>query len=179
MSSNCLWCQHASSTSWAQFLLYGCSDELHVGPGVEVLDVRTIWCCDKLTEVPRNDPRPSICGIVQLAFASQIPKHFVRCRAIHLALGEHGEICVVTLACKLLYLCIRAGFLPTKLVAREGKDLETLLSILLVQVCQLTVVVGGESSFRRHIDEHDDLFSGNHFANPRQLTIYINDFDVL
>ena len=95
---------------------------------------------------------------MQRTIAAQVAVNLIRVAAVHLALGEHGERSIVALSCELLYLCVRAWFLPSKLIAGEGKDLETLLSILLVEICQLSVVVGRHASLGRHVDEHDDFF---------------------
>ena len=93
--------------------------------------------------------------------AAQVAVDFICVAAVHLTLGEHGERSIVALSCELLYLCVRAWFLSSKLIAGEGKDLETLLSILLVEVRQLSVVVGRQTSLRRHVHKHDDLFLWN------------------
>ena len=65
---------------------------------------------------------------------AQITVHLICVCPIHLTFGEHGEGGTVAFACEFFNLRVSAGFLTSKLVTGEGKDLETLLSILLVQV---------------------------------------------
>ena len=69
--------------------------------------------------------------------------------------------------------------MPSKLVTGEGKDFETLLSILLVQVCQLTVVVCSHASLGCDIYKDDDLFLCCNLADARQLAINIYNLYVL
>ena len=95
---------------------------------------------------------------MQRTVAAQVAVDLIRVSAVHFTLGEHGERSIVALSCELLYLCVRAWFLPSKLIAGEGKDLKTLLSILPVEVRQLSVVVSRQTSLCRHVHEHDDLF---------------------
>ena len=116
---------------------------------------------------------------MQLAVVAQVSPHLVRVLPVDLALGEHGKRGIVALSGEFLYLCIRARLLPTELIAREGKDLETLLSILLVEICQLSVVVGGEASLGGHVDEHDRFFVGDKVTNLDQLAINVDYLDVL
>ena len=102
---------------------------------------------------------------MKLTVVAQVPPDFIRVRPVDLAFREHGERGIVALSSKLFYLCVCARLLPSELIAGEGKDLETLLSILLVEVCQLSVIVGCQASFCRHIYEHDNLFIRNKISN--------------
>jgi len=141
-----------------QLLLNGLPYVPQVCPWIKKLDVCTLWIRHKFGEVPGDLLVTPIASIMERAIAAQVAPDFVCIRAINLTFGEHGERGVVTLSCELLYLCVRAGFLPSKLIAGEGKDLETLLSILLVEICQLSVVVGRHASLRCHVHKHDNLF---------------------
>ena len=69
-----------------------------------------------------------------MAITAQETKDLICVLAVHLALGEHWERGTVAFTGELLYLRVSARFLPTELVAREGKDLETLLSILPIDI---------------------------------------------
>ena len=112
---------------------------------------------DHLCEIPRNDFRLILAWIVQAAILTQIAPNLIRFGTIHVALGKHWEVCSIALASKLFDFDVRARFLPSKLVARERKDLETLLSILPIDISELSVVVRGQSSLGRHVDKHDCL----------------------
>ena len=102
---------------------------------------------------------------MERTIATQEAVNFICVWSVYLTFSEHGECGIVALSSKLLYLSVSARLLPSELVAGEGKDLETLLSILLVEIRQLSVVVRRHASLRRHVHEHDDLFLGNKLAN--------------
>ena len=162
-----------------KFLFNGLPKVAQLRPWVEVLDFLPVRRRHKLRKVPGDDSVAAISPIVQLAVVAQVPPHLVRVLPVDLAFSEHGERGIVALSGELLNLCIRARFLPPELIAGEGKDLETLLSILRVEICQLSVVVRREASLRGHIDKHDHFFIRNQVTNFDQLTVYIDDFDVL
>ena len=153
-----LYQQKQLCSSLRQLLLNGLSNLAQRDPWVEELYVRARWIRQNLREVPGNLLIAPAACVVQRAVVAQVAKDCVRVATVHVALGEHGESSVVALSRELLYLCVRAWFLPSKLVAGEGKDLETLLSILLVEIRQLSVVVRRQASLRRYVHEHDDLF---------------------
>ena len=84
--------------------------------------------------------------------------HLICIFSIHFSLGEHRKFSVVTFLCELFDLKVRAGLLTAELIAGEGKYFETLVPILLVQLCQQPVFLCSQSSLRRNVDEHDHLF---------------------
>ena len=61
--------------------------------------------------------------------------HLICIFSIHFGLGEHRKFSVVTFLCELFDLKVRAGLLTAELIAGEGKYFETLVPILLVQLC--------------------------------------------
>jgi len=61
---------------------------------------------------------------------------------VDLNLGKHGVLGAARLG-KLLDLGVRAGLLAPELVAGEAQNLQTLAAVLIVQLRQLLVVLGG------------------------------------
>ena len=107
---------------------------------------------EELGEVPGDHPSRVGLPVVQAARAAQKPEHFIGVLAVDVALGKHGEGGAVALPRIFLDFRVRPRFLVSELVAGEGKDFETLVSILRVQICQLTVVRLCESSLGGDVD---------------------------
>ena len=98
---------------------------------------------NELGEIPRDKLRHTRGSILETTVSAAESEDLVCVFSVHLALGKHREGRAIALASKLLDFSVSAGFLPTKLVAWEGKYFETLVPILLVQFNQLTVVICG------------------------------------
>ena len=114
---------------------------------------------------------------MQATVPAQVAPHFVGVLAVDVALGEHGEGRLVALFGELFDLAVCAWFLPSELVAWEGKDLETLVSILPVEICQLLVVFFRQASLRRHVDEHDGLFIREKASHLNHLPVDVLNLD--
>jgi hypothetical protein len=69
---------------------------------------------------------------------------------------EHREVGVVLRRRKLENLGIRAGFLCTELVAREGKDVEALGTVFVLKRTQ-TCVLAGKASIAGNVDDEQRL----------------------
>jgi len=129
--------------------------------GCIVGDNLAILINEELCEVPGNDFCLILSGVIQLALCPQESVDWVRVRPIHVDLGEHRELSVIGTLGKSLDLCIGAWLLLLKLVARECKDLESLLAILLVKLNHLPVVHIRQPSVSRNVDDHRALFTCN------------------
>ena len=99
--------------------------------------------------------------------------NWISIRAIDVYLGEHRELYVVLALRKCLYLLISAGLLPIELIAREGQYLQALLSELLVELHHFAVVAVREASLRRHVHNHDTLFSPAQIAQLATISVNI------
>ena len=95
---------------------------------------------------------------MQPTVLSQIAIQLVCVHAINIALCKHGELSVVALTDEFFYFKIGTWLLRSELVAREGQDLETLVSKLQVQIRDELVVHMRIASPSGHIDEHDSFF---------------------
>ena len=82
----------------------------------------------------------------------------MRLLSIHINFAEHGELSTI-LGCKLLYLLLSARLLVSELVAWEREDFETFVSILQVDLGQLLVVFGGQTSEARNVNYKDRSFT--------------------
>ena len=94
---------------------------------------------------------------------------------IDINLGEHWELRVVFSLGKGLDLGLCTWLLVPKLIARECKDLKSLLTILLVKLNTLPVVLIRQASLSHDVDDHCTLFIGNEVS---QLG-YLLSIDVL
>ena len=117
-------------------------DDLRLFTRVEVIILNELSGTDEFCEVPRDDLWAILLSVVKLTVSAKVTIHLICVLAVDFALCEHGESCFVALPGKLFDLKIGARLLPSKLIAREGKNFETFVPILLVDVCQLPVVVG-------------------------------------
>ena len=75
----------------------------------------------------------SLC-IEKLAVSAEEPVDRVCVRTVDFYLWEKQELCLVLASSKLYDISLRAWFLAPELVAWERKDLESSLTILLVQL---------------------------------------------
>lgn len=78
---------------------------------------------------------------------------------IHFDLGEEGEARTVAVLSESLDLGLRTRLLIPKLVAGECEDLESALGVLTVELHHLPVVLVGQTSISRHVDNHHALFA--------------------
>ena len=78
---------------------------------------------------------------------------------INVNLLEDGESCSVSALDLLFNFSFSVRFLPAELVAGEGKDLETLIFVLLVDLNHFFVVRVGQTSMSRDIDHQCTLFA--------------------
>ena len=77
---------------------------------------------------------------------------------IDLNLAEEREFRLVSLGRVLLDLCVGAWLLASELVAREGKDLQSCRTILVVDLDHLSIVLLGESSVLCDVNDQNSLF---------------------
>lgn len=76
---------------------------------------------------------------------------------ININLVENWILGFEASASKLNNLLISARFLPTKLVAWESKDLETLVLVLLIQLAQFRVIGIGQATLGSNIDDEENF----------------------
>lgn len=119
---------------------------------------------EEFCEVPGNNLGLLFVGIPQRTIRAQESVNRVCVGPVHIDLCEEGELGVITITRKGLDFGLVARFLVHKLIAGEGENLESSLAILRVKLHHLTVVLVGQTSVRRHVDDHDALFALNDFA---------------
>ena len=124
---------------------------------------------EELCKVPGNHFCLILSGIEQFALSPQESVHWVRVSPIDVDLGEHWELRVVGTLGKGLNLGLCAWLLLLKLIARECKDLKSLLAILLVKLNHLPVVHVRQASISRNVDDHRALFTGNEVSQLGDL----------
>ena len=117
--------QVSDHSSGSQSLLYLVNQTLGISRRRVVLDTTLLLVNKELSEVPWDDLRASSLWIVKLRFASQVVKHGVSIRTIHLNFFVDWEGTSVLLADERVDLLSSSGFLSSKLVARIGKDLKS------------------------------------------------------
>jgi len=81
----------------------------------------------------------------------------VRVGSVDVYLFEEGEAGLILLLGEPAYLFIGTCLLIVKLVGREGQDLEAFVEEVIVELCEASVVFGGERSLGGHIDDQDGL----------------------
>ena len=140
-----------------------------------VSDNLAILINEELCEIPGNDFCLILVGVKQRALDPQESVDWVRVSPIDVDLGEHWELYVVGTLRKGLNPGLCAWLLLLKLVARECKDLESLLAILLVKLNHLLVVHVRQASVSRNVDHHRALFTSNQVSQLRYL-LSINVF---
>lgn len=79
---------------------------------------------------------------------SAIDFHFAEKRESHVVLRD-----------KLFNLSLSSGLLAHELITREGKDLESFCFEIIVECNKLAVMVVGETSATRHVDDEEQLSS--------------------
>ena len=82
---------------------------------------------------------------------------WVRPITIHLNLAENGKLGVVLALDELLDVSFGLRLLLAELIAREGKNSQTLRFVLIVKLYQLAVEAIGFASLRGHVD-HEGRF---------------------
>ena len=124
---------------------------------------------DELWPAPRDGSSLLCTLIIEWTIVSQVLVHGVSVWAIHLDLGEHRELGIVGWSCILFNSCLVTRFLIPKLIARECKDLKSLLAILIVESHHLTIVHVRQTSLGRDIDHHDALLALQDLAQVLNL----------
>ena len=121
--------------------LFDCSfDFWHPSSRVEVSSRCELCAYEEFSKVP-GDHAAAPCPLIkQITVPAQTAVDFIGVFPVDFALCEEGESGAVTFTGELFDLRVGALFLLSKLVAGEGKDFETLVPILLIQICQLSVV---------------------------------------
>ena len=89
--------------------------------------------------------------------------------SVHVDLGEHRERDVVGALGPGFDLSLRARLLLLELVARECKDLKSLLAIPIVELHHLSIVHVRQTSLGRNIDHHDALLALQDLAQVLNL----------
>ena len=136
---------------------------------LEVVHYLAVLIDQELGEVPGNDLCLVRAGVVHRTLGSAEAVHGVRAGSVHLDLGEHGEGDVVGALGPGFDLSLRARLLLLELVARECKDLKSLLAILIVESHHLTIVHVRQTSLGRDIDHHDALLALQDLAQVLNL----------
>lgn len=142
----------------AGLLLDGLDQVIGLHLGVVVGDHFALTVNDELSEVPRDLLGLLLLGVVEFGVAPQELINGAGIIPVDVDLGEHGELGAVEIFSEGLDLSVGSGLLPQELVAGEGKDLKSMLSILLVQFDQLNIVLVGESSLRGDVDHEYAFF---------------------
>ena len=97
--------------------------------------------------------------IVKLAVVSEEAVNRVRVGKVHVDFRHEWEFGIEAIPDSCFDLCVAAGLLAHELVAREGEDLESPLTILLVELVHLPVVLRRQTSLGRHVDDQDAFLS--------------------
>lgn len=71
---------------------------------------------------------------------------------IHVNFTKHGELGAILLLCEFFDCSLISWLLFFELVARESKNFETLVSVLLVDLNHLLVVFVGQASLSGNVD---------------------------
>ena len=118
--------------------------------GAETTNRLPFRVAEELGEVPL-DEAPETAR--QVLF--QKPEEGVLLAPVDLDLVEKVVHIEFVLADELLDVGVRAGLLPTELVAGEGQDGQALVAVPLIESGELSVVFGGQASFGGDVDhEH-------------------------
>ena len=113
---------------------------------------------EEICEIPGDLSGHFLLLVVEFAVFAQILVNGVCGRPVHLDLGEHGEPHSVSHGSSLDFL-IGARLLVFELVAGERQNLETLVSILLVDLYHPLVVLVSETSLRSYVDNENGFFT--------------------
>ncbi len=89
--------------------------------------------------------------------------------SVDLNLGEEWELDTVEILSESLDLGLSAWLLRHELVAWESKDLESMLTILLVHLDELSIVLVGQASLGCDVDDQDALFALENISETRHV----------
>ena len=96
---------------------------------------------DELSEVPRDKLSLVLVFQIQLTLGAEEAVDWVGVLPIDVDFGEHGELDVVGAGGPFFDFSLGARLLATKLIAREGEDLEALPLVLLMELNHFFVVL--------------------------------------
>lgn len=113
---------------------------------------------NELGKVPRNFLGLFPLRVVQLGVVPQVLIDGACILPVDIYLGEERELGLVYLFNEGLDLGVAPRLMIHELVAGEGKDLQSLVSILVVQLDKLSIVLARDSSLRRYVHNQDALF---------------------
>ena len=150
---------------WApksEHFLNFCLKGERVVSGAVVVDNFSICVHEELSKVPWYFAGFFLLCIVQRTIHSQELVDRVGISAVDVDLWKHREFHAVCRLCPFLDLGFWSWLLASELVAREGKDLETLVTELLMELNHFFVVLGGEASLCGHVHNHDAWLACNY-----------------
>ena len=134
---------------------------------------------EELAPAPRDDVRRVRGRMVELTLETAECVNRVGVGAVHIDLREHGELGVVASG-KGFDISLSTGLLVPELVARECKDLESSLAILIVELHHLPIVLVCQASLRDHVDNQDTLFAFENLTEAFDvLSIDVSGTDVM
>ena len=104
----------------------------------------------------------------------------VRVFQIHVNLREHREGSIVLAPSKLFDFRFGSRLLVTELIAGEGEDFETLVLELLMELNHFFVVLIGQASLGRNIDDHNTFLAledGSEVGKINANNIFSSNFE--
>ena len=158
---------------------FDCSfDHWYLSSRVEVGSRCELCAYEDFSKVPGDYAGEPCLLVMKPTVLTQTAVDLIGVFPVDFALCEEGESGTVTFTGEFFDLCVGTFFLPSKLVAGEGKDFETLVPILLMQICQLLVVVFSHASLGRYVDEQNCFFVSKEVANAHILSINVLNLNV-
>lgn len=123
---------------------------LYLGTGI--VNYLSFWVNQELSKIPRDILQGDLTSWWVLNLRFEVLVHWMSIWSIYFNLLEQGKVNFVSLTRKLEYFILRFGFLLTKLVAREAKDLQTPVFVFIIKFSQLAIIGVSESTLWGHID---------------------------
>ena len=124
----------------------------------------TLWVDDEFGPAPRDHLGLVFLFVKERTISAQELIDRVSLWSIDINLWKHGELDIVFCGGPFFDRGVITRFLFPKLVGGEGKNLETLLSVLLMELNQFFVVLVRQASLAYHIDDQCTLLAINQFA---------------